>query len=77
MAATTIIGTFDPVELWRTKSGEVFTDKKLGEFRARKDGDSDPMSGGYPVGPEPAGTGYRRREDGQIFMIRSLTGDRR
>jgi len=77
---TSIIqGVFEPVELWRTKSGETFTVKLLAEYRAKKDGDSDPMSGGYPIGPSLVGHGYRRVSDGHVFLITQVEriGDER
>lgn len=76
---TTIEGVFDPVDLWQTKNGEIFTNKQLAEYRAHKDGDSDPMSGGYPIGPSHVGLGYRRRSDGAVFIIRQVDrlGDER
>lgn len=70
---------FELVELWRTKSGETFTEHRLAEYRARRDGDSDPSSGGYPIGPSRVGIGYRRKKDGQIFIITPVSriGDER
>jgi len=67
-----IEGVFEPVDLWQTKSGEIFTHKQLAEYRARKDGDSSPLNGSYPIGPTPRGLGYRRKSDGKIFMIQEI-----
>ena len=74
----TFSGDFDEIDLWKVQSGQHFTSKNLADFTADANGDTAPNTGGYPQDASSAGSGWRRRSDGKIFIIREVTcGDAR